>query len=148
MTYCKKGQSSQELFKTDLCTVLASQWDYCRWFQKMQLHLAKHHVNFFLIIQEHLKAYCRYRGAVKLFGFLLSPYTQGGFINIVIILEGCGIIKSLVLSISYHWKPLHRICRFPPKTWWSCKLLWCKNKQHYSHNLLNEDYCLLWYNKV
>jgi hypothetical protein len=41
----------------------------------MYRQLAEHLTNFFMNVQEHFIAYCRCTDAVKLFRFLLSPYS-------------------------------------------------------------------------
>jgi hypothetical protein len=41
----------------------------------MYLQPAKHVANLFVTLQEHFIAYCKCREVVKLFRFLLSPYS-------------------------------------------------------------------------
>jgi hypothetical protein len=49
----------------------------------MQLQLMKYFADFVVSVQGQFKAYCRRREAVKLFRFLLSPYSLIGTCNSV-----------------------------------------------------------------
>jgi hypothetical protein len=66
----------------------------------------------FMTVQEHCKAYCRHRETVKLFRFLLSPYSLIGTLNSVenctfrwptemtgyLLFQGVAISQSLITS--------------------------------------------------